>query len=57
MGSIRLVNTVTVLQRAAARRYVSDKATMRSIYGRLRGLDDGLPPIETTGLLAPDLWS
>jgi hypothetical protein len=27
------------------------------LYRRLRCLDDGLPPIETTSLLAPTLWS
>lgn len=30
-----------------------DRGQMRDIYGRLRGLDDGLPPIERTPLLAP----
>jgi hypothetical protein len=30
---------------------------MRSIYDRLRGLDDGLPPIEITNLLASVHWS
>lgn len=57
VGSISLVNTLTVLQRAAGGKYLSDKATMRDIYHRLRGLDDGLPPIETTNLLSGDLWA
>ena len=30
---------------------------MRDIYQRLRDLDDGLPPVETTILLSPALWS
>jgi hypothetical protein len=30
---------------------------MRGIYERLRGLDDGLPPIETTNLLSSVHWS
>jgi len=30
---------------------------MRDIYQRLRGLDDGLPPIETTNLLVSTRWS
>ena len=51
------MNTLTVLQRAAGGKYLPDKATMRDIYHRLRGLDDGLPPIETTNLLSGDLWS
>jgi hypothetical protein len=30
---------------------------MRAIYARLRCLDDGLPPIECTNLLAPADWN
>jgi hypothetical protein len=30
---------------------------MRDTYRQLRGLDDGLPPIEKTDLLSPKLWS
>jgi hypothetical protein len=30
---------------------------MSLIYKRLRHLDDGLPPIEVTDLLASQLWS
>jgi len=29
---------------------------MRDVYGRLRALDDGLPPIETTNLLSTSVW-
>lgn len=57
VGSIKLVSTLTVLQRAAGSQHLPDKAAMHSIYERLRGLDDGLPPIETTNLLSPALWS
>ncbi|HXU23883.1 MAG TPA: hypothetical protein VN697_07620 [Tepidiformaceae bacterium] len=57
VGSITLVSTLTVLERAAAKRLIPDRAAMRSIYTQLRGLDDGLPPIETIGLLSSDLWS
>src|SRR5262249_14985869 len=32
-------------------------AMMRDIYKRLRDLDDGLPPVETTNLLSSALWS
>jgi hypothetical protein len=56
VGSIRLASTLTVLERAASGQHVPDKAIMRRIYQRLRGLDDGLPPIETTNLLSPTLW-
>lgn len=57
VGSIMLVSTLTILERAAGGRHIPDKATMRSIYDRLRGLDDGLPPIENTNLLASIHWS
>jgi hypothetical protein len=58
VGSIRLVSTLTVLERAAGGQHIPDKATMHGIYKRLRGLDDGLPPIETTNLLlSPAHWS
>lgn len=57
VGSIRLASTLTILQRAALTGHIRDKNTMRDIYARLRGLDDGLPPIETTRLLSAELWS
>jgi len=57
VGSISLVNTLAVLQRAAGGKYLPDKATMRDTYQRLRRLDDGLPPIETTNLLSGNLWA
>ena len=57
VGSIRLASTRTVLERAAGGQHIPDKATMRGIYERLRGLDDGLPPIETTNLLSSAHWS
>lgn len=57
VGSIRLVSTLTVLQCAAGGQHIPDKATMRSTYARLRGLDDGLPQIDTTNLLSSSLWS
>lgn len=57
VGSIRLVSTLTVLERAAGEQHIPDKAAMHSIYERLRGLDDGLPPIEVTNLLSSAHWS
>ena len=57
VGSLRLTSTLTILERAAVGQHLPDKATMRGIYQRLRGLDDGLPPIETTNLLSPTLWT
>lgn len=56
VGTVRLVNTMTVLERAAGSKYLPDKAAMRETYTRLRGLDDGLPPIEATNLISPTLW-
>jgi hypothetical protein len=56
VGSIRLVSTLTVLERAAGGQHIPDKATMRHIYKQLRDLDDGLPPVETTNLLSPTHW-
>ena len=57
VGSITLASTLTVLARAAGTKHLPDRAAMRDIYNRLRGLDDGLPPIDNTVLLAPKFWS
>jgi hypothetical protein len=57
VGSIRLVSTLTILERAAASKHIPDRSTMQSIYRRLRSLDDGLPPIEATNLLSSAQWS
>jgi hypothetical protein len=57
VGTIRMANTLTILERAAGGKYLPDKATMRDMYSRLRGLDDGLPPIEATNLLSPVIWT
>lgn len=56
VGSVTLASTLTILERAAQKQYVPGKADMRQLYRRLRELDDGLPPIETTRLLSPGLW-
>ncbi|MDV7246713.1 MULTISPECIES: hypothetical protein [Rhodococcus] len=56
VGSITLVNTVSILRKAAGGVHVPDRKTMREIYTKLRACDDGLLPIEQTSLLAPDLW-
>lgn len=57
VGLIRLASTLTVLERAAGGQHIPDMAAMRDIYKRLRGLDNGLPPVETTNLLSSALWS
>jgi hypothetical protein len=56
VGTIRLASTLTVLERAAGIGHLPDPTAMRDIYQRLRGLDDGLPPIEKTRLLSHGLW-
>jgi hypothetical protein len=56
VGSIRLVNTLTVLEAAANTSHIPDKHAMRTTYNRLRGLDDGLPPIDKTNLLISPRW-
>jgi hypothetical protein len=57
VGSVSLVSTLTVLERAAGGPHIPDKLAMRTIYTRLRGLDDGLPPIEKTNLMRSAHWS
>jgi hypothetical protein len=57
VGSITLASTLTILARAAGTEHLPDRAAMRDTYNRLRGLDDGLPPVEKTGLLSPKFWS
>jgi hypothetical protein len=56
-GSITLINTVTVLEKAAGSIHIPDRNEMRDIYTRMRGLDDGLVPIERTPLLDQQLWT
>jgi hypothetical protein len=56
VGTMVLANTHTVLEKAAATEHLPDRAAMRTTYERLRGLDDGLPPIESTRLLSADVW-
>jgi hypothetical protein len=57
VGSITLVNTLAVLAKAAKTEHLPDRSAMQTIYQKLREHDDGLPPIGTTNLLAPGLWS
>lgn len=56
VGSITLASTLTILARAAGTEHLPDRGAMRDTYRQLRGLDDGLPPIEKTDLLSPKLW-
>jgi hypothetical protein len=56
-GVITLISTLTVLERAAGSEHIPAKDAMRHLYQRLRGLDDGLPPIERTALLTTPRWT
>jgi hypothetical protein len=57
VGDLRLISTVSVLKKAAGREHLPDRRSMRELYGRLRGLDDGLLPLEATGLMELPCWS
>lgn len=55
-GSIELVHTVTVLERAAGGKHIPNRGEMRKLYDRLRRLDDGLPSSSMTSLLSLPCW-
>ncbi|MFD4368673.1 PIN domain-containing protein [Rhodococcus sp. NPDC058521] len=55
-GSIAFVNTPTILEKAAGGQYLPNKESMREVYERLRGCDDGLLPIKHTRLLSTEVW-
>lgn len=57
VGSLRLISTVSVLKKAAGGVYLPDRNAMRDLYGRLRGLDDGLVPLTDTSLMNLPCWS
>lgn len=57
VGSIALINTGHVLKKAAGGEHLPDRNSMRELYGRLRTLDDGLAPLEHTGLMDLSCWS
>ena len=56
VGTLSLVRTVTILEVAVTRGLIADRGELRRLYGRMRDLDDGLEPIDKTGLLARRLW-
>lgn len=56
VGSIGLVGTLTVLERAGGSAHLPDRNAMRDLYGRLRKLDDGLPPLAQTNLMGLPCW-
>ncbi|AMS05864.1 hypothetical protein DUY81_00895 [Acidipropionibacterium acidipropionici] len=57
VGTISLIGTVTVLERAAGGAHLPDRAALRTLYQRLRGLDDGVPPLASTNLMDLSCWS
>ncbi len=56
VGSIRVIGTLTVLERAAGGEHLPDRAALRKLYERLRGLDDGIPPLSRTNLMELACW-
>ncbi|PCK22170.1 PIN domain-containing protein [Rhodococcus qingshengii] len=56
VGGIALVNTVTILEKAAGGIHLPDKGSMREVYTKLRKNDDGLLPIDRTRLLSSTIW-
>ena len=56
LGRIILINTLAVLAKAVQAGLISKKEELRALYQQLRLLDDGLPPIESTGLMSNDRW-
>ncbi|WP_448070822.1 hypothetical protein [Georgenia yuyongxinii] len=58
VGTLYLMSTITVLDRAIGTPHLPDKATLRETYKRLSALDDGIPhDIKTTNLLNSPRWS
>ncbi|WP_038469773.1 hypothetical protein [Arthrobacter sp. PAMC 25486] len=56
-GHLQMITSVTVLERSVAGHYLPDHAALRKLYARMRSLDDGLMPLEMTGLLTLPGWS
>lgn len=56
VGTISYITTVSVLRAAIGSEHIPDRDAMRTLYERMRGLDDGLLPIKQTGLLDKALW-
>lgn len=56
VGQIDLISTVTVLRKAAGGEHLPDRASMRDLYARLRHIDDGLLPLDFTGLMDLPCW-
>ncbi|MEO7269471.1 MAG: hypothetical protein ABIW49_09745, partial [Knoellia sp.] len=57
LGHVRLVDTAWILAAAVRVKAIPDRTTMKKVYQQLRGLDDGLMPIERTVLLSQSVWT
>ena len=56
VGQLRIITTMTVLRNAAGKEHIPNRAAMRNLYARLRTLDNGLMPLDDTGLMALSCW-
>jgi|SRR5690625_281927 len=56
VGSVKLISTLTILEKAAGGKYLPNKTDMRKLYARLRELDDGLVPLNATELMDLPCW-
>ncbi|GAA4663220.1 hypothetical protein [Arthrobacter cryoconiti] len=57
IGHLQIITTLTVLERSIASKHLPDNMALRKLYERMRSLDDGLLPLEMTGLLTSPGWS
>lgn len=57
VGSIRRLRTASVLAKAAGGQYLPDRGAMRETYLKMRGLDDGLVPLDKTNLMNLPCWN
>jgi hypothetical protein len=57
VGTLRIYNTLSVMEAAGRTRLITGRAQMRKVYAQLRACDDGLVDIGQTNLLSADLWS
>jgi len=46
-----IITTLSILKAAAGSQHIPTKLEMRTLYERLRGVDDGLLPLAQTGLM------
>lgn len=56
IGKISLISTVAILKKAAGSKHIPNKDSMRDLYKKLRRLDDGLLPLQDTGLMTLPCW-